>query len=191
MPDVTTQWDNRITGNGLNESPASYHTFKIWCKNPEWNLKQLAQHTNRKYKQVKNWSSKYHYTTRKQAYIDHIHEELLEKELIIKSRRLDAYIQRQNKDETLLDKDQEITIDLQTRILEPLLNGKQPSKEDLQTYMQKLDAYQKANKDQATTTLTTLKSISEGINTEEYIKEGISPAAQQLLLGLEKRRQQK
>ena len=190
MPDITTQWDNRITGNGLNESLASYQTLQIWLKNPEWNLKQLAQHTNRKYQQVREWSSKYHYPTRKQAYIDHIHEELLEKELIIKNRRLDAYLQRQNKDETLLDKDQEITIDLQTHILESLMNGNLPDPKQLQTYIQKLDAYQKANKDNATTTLTTLKSISEGINTQDYIKEGISPAAQQLLLGLEKRRQQ-
>lgn len=190
MPDITTQWDNRITGNGLNESPASYQTFKIWCKNPEWNLKQLAQYTNRKYQQVREWSFKYHYPTRKQAYIDHIHQELLEKELIIKKRRLDAHIQRQNNDEKLLDKDQEITLQLQTQILEPLINGQQPSKEDLQTYMQKLDAYQKANKDNATTTLTTLKSISEGINTEEYKKEDISPAARELLDGIDKRRQQ-
>jgi hypothetical protein len=190
MPDITTQWDTRITGNGLNESPASYHTFRIWCKNPEWNLKQLAKYTNRKYKQVREWSSKYHYPTRKQAYIDHIHQELLEKELIIKKRRLDAHIQRQNNDEKLLDKDQEITLQLQTQILEPLINGQQPSKEDLQTYMQKLDAYQKANKDNATTTLTTLKSISEGINTEHYKKEDISPAARELIEGIDKRRQQ-
>jgi hypothetical protein len=56
--------------------------------------------------------------------------------------------------------------------------------------MQKLDAYQKANKDNATTTLTTLKSISEGINTEDYKKEDISPAARELIEGIDKRRQQ-
>lgn len=181
MPDITTQWDNRITGNGLNESPASYYTFKIWCRNPEWTLKELAENTNRKYKQVRDWSSKYHYKSRKQAYITHIHEELEEQELIIKTRMLENKIKRQNKDNEILLNDQQILQTLQNGILIKMDDNQIPDKESIQNYTTIKDSYYKSAKDDATETLTIFKAVETGINPQDYDKDEMSPAARALV----------
>lgn len=178
MTDIKTQWQNAIVSKkyGIRESPASYYTFKIWCRNPEWTLKQLAENLGRDYQQVKDWSSKYYYQSRKQAYISHIHEELEEQELIIKKRLLDSLLKKQTKDDEILQDDQD-----KIRTLQTIIKPENIDKDQVQIYTDFKDSYFKNCKDNTQTIQTGLRTVNEGVNIDDYNKQELSPAAQKMV----------
>ncbi len=182
MTDIKTQWQNAIVSKelGIRESVASYYTFKIWCRNPEWTLKELATNTGRKYDKIKEWSKKYFYQSRKQAYIQHIHEELEEQELIIKKRLLDSMIQKQQTDNEILQDDQD-----KIRTLQRILQPETIDKDQVNIYTTFKDSYFKNCKDNTQTIQTGLRTVNEGVNADDYDKQELSPAAQRMVEILE------
>ena len=176
MTNQKTQYQTRLIGNGLNESPASYDTLMLWCYNPHWSLKQLALKSGRKYDQIRHWASKYYYKTRKQAYLQHIHEELQEQEIIIKKRLLESMIQKQQTDNEILQDDQDKIQTLQT-ILQP----EQIDIDQVNIYTTFKDSYFKNCKDNTQTIQTGLRTINEGVNPDDYNKQELSPAAQRMV----------
>jgi hypothetical protein len=191
MNDITTQWQKPIYTKTLHESPASYDTFKLLCHNPHWTQEQLSQHTGRPLSSIQTWSSKYHYQTRLNAYLQHNHEQVEKQKITIIKNDLEAHIQRQQKDQQLLDGDQYILEILQNLIIQQTDNGTLPCKEDIQNYTTIKDSYHKANKDHSITSQNLIRNAKEGINPDRYDKENMSPAALKFLETLQHNREER
>ena len=164
--DITQQWQEAIYTKHLRESPAAYNTFKIYCHNPDWTLQQLAQNTNHPKDTVKEWSSKYHYTSRRQAYYQQAHEELDPLITATKRKHITRQLHREDKDQQLLDDDQKITLLLQQTRLTKAENQTTLTREEHQQYTTQKESYHKSNKDH-TVTLNELGKLVETIDPEE------------------------
>lgn len=191
MEDITTQWQKPIYTKHLRESPAAYETFKILCHHPTWTLEKLSQETGRPQTTVKEWSSKYHYQSRLDAYLQHTHEQVEKQKIAIITSDLEAHIQRQPEDQALLDDDLYITRHLQRQLRQQLEQGTPLQRQEIQDYTTLKDSYHKANKDHTTTSQNLLRNAKEGIDPDRYDTSKMSPAARAFIEQLQQGREDK
>ena len=181
MTNQETHYQTRLVGNGLNESPASYDTLRKWCDNPQWTLKELAANTGRKYKKILEWSSKYHYTSRKQAYLENIHNELHQEVMALKKKQLTHYIEQEDEEQAIIEDDQYITRQLQKQIKNNIDMDITPDKDETNIYLSFKDSYTKHRKDHATTTQTIIHTTIQDMNLDEIDQNKLSDGANKLL----------
>lgn len=179
--DITQQWQKPINTKHLRESPAAYNTFKIYCQNPQWTLKDLAKNTNQKQNTVNEWSSKYHYISRRQAYYQHSHEELDPYIIATKRKHLLGQLHREDKDQQILDDDQLETILLQQEILTKTQNQQKLTREEHQQYITQKDSYFKNSKDHTNTIHELNKFIDEGVNPDDIDTQQLGNGAAMLV----------
>ena len=190
MTNQETQYQTRLVGNGLNESPASYDTLMTWCHNPHWTLKKLSQATGRKYDQIRQWAIKYHYATRKQAYLEHIHQELHDEILAIKKKQLESYLEQEDNDQEIITDDQYITRQIQQNIKKKINKDEVIDKDEATIYTTVKESYMKTKKDHAVTTQTVIKTTVEGTSFDNINTDELSPGARNLIESINRRRQE-
>jgi hypothetical protein len=189
MVDITRQWQKPIRTKKLRETPAAYMTFKISCQNPHWTHEQLSKHTGHSIYTIQEWSSKYYHRTRKEAYFQHLQDEMEEQIVKVKHNDLTSHIERQPRDQKLIDNDKLILETMQQALLQKLEFGQEITREEIQEYVQFKDSYVKSQKEHAATTQTVLRNVYEGVDPDAFNHEELSAGARRLIESLRERRQ--
>lgn len=190
MTDITRQWQKPIQTKKLRESAAAYMTFKISCLNPHWTHEQLSKHTGHPLYTIQEWSSKYHHRSRREAYFQHLHDEMEEQVTIIKHNDLTSHIERQPTDQQLIDNDKAILDTMQQSLLWKLEQGISIDREEIQEYVQFKDSYTRSQKDHASTTQLVLRNVYEGVDPDSFNTDEMSVGARRLIESLHTRRQE-
>lgn len=185
---IQTQWQNAIQTQHLRESVAAYNAFKVSCQNPQWTLKQLSENINQKLKTVNDWSHKYFWESRRQAYYKHLHEELDEQVLMVKKNDLQAHLERQSTDNNHIDNDQALLSQMQADILSRVEKGQTISKEQLTEYLSFKDSYMKSQKEHAATTQLVIKNVYAGVDADKFNTDEMSIGARRLVESIQQRR---
>ncbi len=108
----------------------------------------------------------------------------------IKHNDLTSHIERQPRDQQLIDNDKAILDTMQQSLLQKLEQGIPIDREEIQEYVQFKDSYTKSQKDHASTTQLVLRNVYEGVDPDSFNTDEMSVGVRRFIESISKRREE-